>query len=200
MTMDISARGAARYTALSMVAIVATQVFYMVNGSAGLNVDSSVIWTIEVVAFLAMAVFGLIALARGANAPIVWAAITLGGIFNVIQVGMGLAMFGPLKDAGEAMAPAMEAILAGAFFFYFSGKLLFGIAGIVLGAALMRGPIAAQIIGALAILAGLAAVVLNLGAMAIGMDLMVPAGAAGTAAALLAALAILVTGRQSIVS
>ena len=160
--MDISARGAARYTALSMVAIVATQVFYMVNGSAGLNVDSSVIWTIEVVAFLAMAVFGLIALARGANAPIVWAAITLGGIFNVIQVGMGLAMFGPLKDAGEAMAPAMEAILAGAFFFYFSGKLLFGIAGIVLGAALMRGPIAAQIIGALAILAGLAAVVLNL--------------------------------------
>jgi len=39
-----------------------------------------------------------------------------------------------------------------------------------------------------------------LGAMAIGMDLMVPAGAAGTAAALLAALAILVTGRQSIVS
>lgn len=198
--METTARSAAHYAAFSLAAIVATQVLYMINGSAGWGIDSSVIWTIEAVAFLAMSVFAMVALARGASAPIVWAAIALGGIFNVIQAGMGLAMFGPLRDAGEAMGPAMASIAGGAFFFYFAGKFLFGIAGIVLGAALMKGPIAAKTIGGLAILSGLAAVVLNLGAMAIGMDLVFPAGAAGTAAALFAAVAILTTGRQSIVS
>lgn len=197
--MDTTARSAGQIAALAMLVIVATQALYMVNSSAGLGIATSIIWTIEAIGFLTMAVFALVALARRARAPVAWAAIALGGLFNVIQAGMGLAMFGPLKDAGEAFAPTLGAVVAGAFFFYFSGKFLFGIAAIVLGAALMKGPIAAKTIGALAMLSGLAAVLFNAAAMAIGMDLVIPAGAAGTAAALFAAIAVLVTGRQSIV-
>lgn len=198
--MNTSARAAGQIAALALLVIVATQALYMINSSAALGIATSVIWTIEAIGFLAMAVFALVALARRVTAPTVWAAIALGGVFNVIQAGMGLAMFGPLKDAGEAMAPALEAVVAGAFFFYFAGKFLFGIAAIVLGVKLMKGPIAARIIGGLAVLSGLAAVLLNAGAMAVGMDLVFPAGAAGTAAALFAAIAVLVTGRQSIVA
>lgn len=198
--MDISARSAGQLAALALLAIVVTQALYMVNSSAGLGISTSIIWTIEAVAFLAMAVFAMVALARRAGAPTVWAAITLGGVFNVIQAGMGLAMFGPLQDAGDAAAPAFEAVVAGAFFFYFAGKFLFGAAALVLGAALMKGPVAARVIGGLAMLSGLAALVLNAGAMAVGMDMVYPAGAAGTAAALFAAIAVLVTGRQSIIA
>jgi len=198
--MEIPARQAASAAAICMVVTVITQVGYMALPAIGIEVNSKIVWTIEAVAFLGIGVFALVAMARQAGPALAWSAIAIGGILNVIQVGMGLAMFGPVKDAGEAMLHAFQAIIAGAFFFYFTGKFLFGIAGIVLGAALMKGPIAAQILGALAILSGLAAVALNLGAMAIGMDLLIPAGAAGTAAALFAALAILVTRRQSIVS
>lgn len=198
--MDISARSAGQLAALALLAIVVTQALYMVNSSAGLGISTSIIWTIEAVAFLAMAVFAMVALARRAGAPTVWAAIALGGVFNVIQAGMGLAMFGPLQDAGDAAAPAFEAVVAGAFFFYFAGKFLFGAAALVLGAALMKGPVAARVIGGLAMLSGLAALVLNAGAMAVGMDMVYPAGAAGTAAALFAAIAVLVTGRQSIIA
>lgn len=198
--METSARSAGQLAALAMLLIVSTQALYMVNSSAGLGIATTIIWTIEAIGFLAMAVFGLVAIARRASAPVVWASIALAGLLNVIQAGMGLSMFGPLKDAGEAFEPAYQAVVAGAFFFYFAGKFLFGIAAIVLGIALMKGPIAAKTIGGLAILSGLAAVLLNAAAMAIGMDLVIPAGAAGTAAALFAAIAVLVTGRQSIVS
>lgn len=198
--MDISARSAGQFAALALLLIVVMQALYMINSSADMGIASTIIWTIEAIGFLAMAVFAMVALARRASAPVVWASIALGGLLNVIQVGMGLAMFGPLESAGAAFAPAFDAVLAGAFFFYFAGKFLFGIAATVLGLALLKGPIAARVIGGLAIASGGAAVVLNALAMAVGMDMVFAAGASGTAAALFAAIAVLTTGRQSIVS
>ncbi len=198
--MDISARGAGQIAAIALLLSVITHALYVINSSAGLGIASPAIWTIEVLGFLTMAVFALVALARRATAPVVWASIALGGVFNVVQAGMGLAMFGPLRLGGEAMAPAFQAVLAGAFFFYFAGKFLFGIAATVLGIALLKGPLAARVIGALAILSGLAAAVFNATGMAIGTQIGPWAGAAGAAAALFAALAVLTTGRQSIIS
>lgn len=198
--MEISARSAGQMAALALLLIVVTQALYMVNSSAGLGIATSIIWTIEAIGFMAMSVFAMVALARRASAPAVWASIALGGVFNVIQVGIGLAMFGPLQEAGGVPSAGFQAVLAGAFFFYFAGKFLFGIAAIVLGLALLKGPIAARVIAGLAILSGLAAVVLNAAAMGVGMDMVFAAGTAGTAAALFAAIAVLTTGRQSIIS
>lgn len=198
--MDISARNAGQIAAIALLLSVATHALYVIKSSAGLGIASTAIWTVEAIAFAVMALFALVALARRASAPVVWASFAIGGVFNVIQTGMGLAMFGPLKAGGEAMAPAFQAVLAGAFFFYFAGKFLFGIAATVLGLALLKGPIAARVIGGLAMLIGMAAIVLNGVAMAIGTQIGPWAGAAGVAAALLAALAVLTTGRQSIVA
>jgi hypothetical protein len=188
--MEISARQAASAAAICMIATVITQVGYMALPAIGIEVNSKIIWTIEAVAFLGIGVFALVAMARQAGPALAWSAIAIGGILNVVQVGMGLAMFGPVKDAGEAMLPAFQAILAGAFFFYFAGKFLFGLAAVVLGAALFITPRApAKIFGVLTILVGMAAVGLNLAGMAVGMDVVFPAGASGTAAALFAAIA-----------
>lgn len=194
--MEFTPHRSAQIVAVALISMVVTQIVYFALYSQGLDIERSIIWTVEAVAFLAMAVFASVQLARGRDLTAAWAAIAVGGVLNAIQVGMGLTMFGPVSDAGEAMAPAYEAIVAGAFFLYFAGKFLFGFAAVLIGLGAVRcGNGLGKAIGWLAVLAGGAAVLANTGAMAQGMDLLLPAGATGTLATLLLALAIIVTGR-----
>ncbi len=181
---------------LAMIVLVVTQLSYVVLSNSGFEMHRRVIWTTEAVAFLGITVLALAALAQHSKLAPAWAAIAASGVLNVVQVGMGLAMFGPLKDAGEAMAPAYEAVVAGAFFLYFAGKWLFGLAAILVGAAMLRGTGLAKAAGILAILAGLAAMAVNLLGMATGMAWIFPAGATGTAATLLLAIALAMTLRE----
>ena len=123
---------------------------------------------------------------------IVWGAIAMGGLLNVVQVGMGLAMFPPLKDAGEALAPAFNAVLAGAFFLYFAGKFLFAAAAIALGFLLFkRTATGGRIAGILAIITGFAALLVAIYAMGAGMTAVFIGGATGTAATLFLAVALI---------
>jgi hypothetical protein len=194
--MDFTARRSMQIVIVALFSIVITQIIYVVLSSTGADINRMVIWTAEAVAFLAMSLFGLILLVQSNSNSAAWIAIVLAGIFNVIQVGMGLAMFGPLTDAGEAMAAAFQSVLAGAFFFYFVGKFLFGFAAMLMGATLLRSGVgAAKGVGGLAVLTGLAAMVINLIAMAVGMDMIQSAGAAGTAVTLLLGLALTFAAR-----
>jgi len=181
---------------LAMIVLVVTQLSYVVLSDSGFEMHRRVIWTTEAVAFLGITVLALVALAQNSKLAPAWAAIAVSGVLNVVQVGMGLAMFGPLKDAGEAMAPAYEAVVAGAFFLYFTGKWLFGLAAILVGAAMLRGTGLAKAAGMLAILSGLAAMAVNLLGMATGMAWIFPAGVTGTAATLLLAIALAMTLRE----
>ena len=197
--MDFTARRSAQIVIVALFSVVITQIIYVGLSSVGADINRAVIWTAEAVAFLAISLFALIPLVRGNRYGAAWAAVALGGVFNVIQVGMGLAMFDPLKDAGEAIAPAFQSILAGAFFAYFAGKFLFGFAAIVTGVGLLRSDAGSEKgVGGLVALIGLAAMTANLIAMAVGMDMIQSAGAAGTAATLFLGLAlILVTRAES---
>lgn len=189
--MDFTTRRSTQIIIVALFSVVITQLIYVALSSAGADINRMVIWTTEAVAFLAMSLFGLNLLVQSNRNGAAWIALALAGIFNVIQVGMGLAMFSPLTDAGEAMAPAFQSVLAGAFFFYFVGKFLFGFAAILTGASLLRsGAGIAKAVGGLAVLTGLAAMVINLFAMAVGMDMVQLAGAAGTAATLFLGLAL----------
>ncbi len=181
---------------LATIVLVVTQLSYVVLSNSGFETHRRVIWTTEAVAFLGITVLALVALAQNSKLAPAWAAIAVSGVLNVVQVGMGLAMFGPLKDAGEAMAPAYEAVVAGAFFLYFTGKWLFGLAAILVGAAMLRRTALAKAAGMLAILSGLAAMAVNLLGMASGMAWIFPAGATGTAATLLLAIALAMTLRE----
>ncbi len=189
--MEFTANRAAKLTAALLLITVISQLLYVGISSGGGEPPRMLIWTAEAVAFLGISVFALVAMARQSSHSAVWAAIAVGGILNVVQVGMGLAMFRPLMEAGEALAPAFTAVLAGAFFLYFAGKFLFGFAAILLGSSLLKGGGAAKVIGGLALLAGLAAIVTNLYSMAVGMEITRYAGGAGTAATLFLAIGIL---------
>lgn len=187
--MEFSTRRAAQITAVALISLVMTQIIYIVLYDSGVDINRTVIWTAEAVAFLAITVFGLVPAVRGERFSAAWIAIAAGGLLNVVQVGTGITMFPPLMEAGEALEPVFMAVLAGAFFLYFTGKVLFGFAALILGLASFReGRGGGKWFGLLAALAGVAAIGLNIAAIMIGREGTFAAGAAGTAASLLLAL------------
>lgn len=189
--MDYSDQKVTRYVAIGLLLVVASQLAYMALSGTGFN--SRLLWTFEAIVFLGIAVFGFSALTRFGGAPL-WAAIAIGGLLNIIQAGMGIAMFGPLKAADEVLAPALEAVQGGAFFFFFAGKLAFGYGAFWAGFALFRAQGTAAIgkgIGLLCLASGLVAVACNVTAIAEGMSYVFIAGATGTVATFLLGVVLL---------
>ena len=185
-----STRSLALAVAIALLASVATQVFYVtvVSEAAPDTVLRPATWLTEMAIFSLAAVAALPLAARSA-CPLAASAIVLASVLNVIQVGIGLSMFGPAQEAG---GPVFAAILQGAFFFYFQAKALLGLAAIGVGLAALRTGGVGKLIGAGAILGGIAAAVANLMGMAQGMEQgSFPAGAAGTFATALLAVALL---------
>lgn len=190
--MQYSDQSVTRYLAIALLAVVATQLAYMALSGTGFN--SALLWTLEAVLFLGIAVFGFSALVRFGGAPL-WAVIAIGGLLNIIQAGMGIAMFGPLKEADAVLAPALQAVQAGAFFFYFAGKLAFGYGAIWLGLGHLRDGSAGKgkrTVGLLCLLSGIAAAAINIIAIADGMSWVFMAGASGTLATFLLGVGLLI--------
>ncbi|KLI62977.1 hypothetical protein [Aurantiacibacter marinus] len=188
--MHIHLTSTARAAAIALIITVATQIIYITLSNTGVTPNRQVIWSTEVLAFLAISVTGLVLLPVR---PLIGAGLAVGGVLNVIQAGMGLVMFPPLMEAGDALGPVFSAVLAMAFLLFHAGKVAFGVAAMAIARDLWHTGGVARAIGALAGITGLAAALLN--AIAIAMadnDLMFPAGAAGTAAALFLALGLTV--------
>ena len=155
----------------------------------------SMIWSIETVAFSLLAVAALATLGGGERHRFVWAAIAVSGIFNAVQAGMGLSMFLAPTQAGDAGKLLFDTVLAGAFLFFFLAKVLIGAASAMLGVALFQqGNGLGKTIGALSVIAGIAAVALNTFALPQGLAMVFPAGAAGTAATVMLAIATWMVG------
>ncbi|WP_338243228.1 hypothetical protein [Aurantiacibacter hainanensis] len=186
--MTLSPIEFARVAAIAITATVATQIIYVTLGNLGLEPNRQLIWSVEVLAFLVLAIAGLALLPAR---PLIGGALAAGGLLNTIQAGMGLVMFEPLGQAGEALAPVFSAVLAMAFLLYFAGKVAIGIAALAAGAILWRDAQGAtRIVGAVCALTGIAAMVANALAIGLDADLTFIAGGAGTAAALFLALAL----------
>lgn len=189
------ARYAATLIALTLVASVATQLLYFTLLSGVGIVEGwslrSAIWATEVILYALMAVAAFVGLARDPRLPIIFAALGLAGVVNLVQVSIGLGGFLPAGEAGEPGEVALQAMLGIAFLLYFLAKGLIGLAGIGLGIGLWQrasGP--AKLAGGLAAVVGAVAAAVNLYALPQGMAHIFPAGATGTAAALTTALAL----------
>ena len=181
-----------RLLGIALLITVASQLFYItVVSSAGPEtVLRPITWFPELFAFLSVALAAFtLAIRRPAQAA-VWVALAVAGLFNVLQVAIGLSMFGP---ASESEPQLIATVLAGAFFLYFLAKLLLGGVGIVLGVTVARDSTTLnKALGGLTAVAGLAAAVLNFLAMVDPQTWMFAAGASGTAAtALLGAVLLL---------
>jgi hypothetical protein len=124
-----------------------------------------------------------------------WSAIAAAAVLNVVQVGVGLTMFGPFSEASrevEALVPAARSVVAFSFMVYNAAKMLLALALIVFGLArLSEG---SRLLGGASALVGLVALVSNAASMAAGRHVFgdLPlAGASGVLATLLLALCLL---------
>ncbi|MBC2778177.1 hypothetical protein [Parasphingopyxis marina] len=216
--MDMTTKGAGTIIAIALIVSIATQIFYMAtlggpqpsDPAAGVThadvvayfterwAEIAAVWMIELAAFALIAIAALVAMTRGAPMSWAWGALALAGAFNLIQLGMGLAMFKPAATGGAELQPVLDIIVSGAFFFYFLAKALIGLAGIGFGLALWREPSAmTKVVAISSILVGAAAAIANIATLPQGMALIFPAGATGTAAALFTGLAAMLVARQA---
>lgn len=185
--MQLTIDRVAQIICVALIISVVTQVMYIGLDASGTPLATA-IWRTEAVVMLLIGMFGF---KYARHWPLVSAGLVAGGLFNVMQTGMGLTMFGPLGDAGEPLAPVMGAVLSYAFFLYFAAKAAFGLGAVALGLkAWSKASGWPKLAGVLAGLTGLIALVLNLYAMCVGMAAVFLAGAAGTVAAFFLALAI----------
>ncbi|WP_164116224.1 hypothetical protein [Sphingorhabdus sp. Alg239-R122] len=209
--MSSTLKNAGLLTGGALIVSVVTQIVYMMTlGGADepthagytayfaeRGAEIGTVWMIELAAFTLVTVAALTALARQCAMPAAWAALALSGVFNAIQVAMGLSFFPAIISAGEEFFPLFRVVVAGAFFFYFLAKVLIGLAAAGFGMSLLRSAgIAAKTVGGLALLSGVAATIVNIIALPQGTGLVFPAGATGTAAAFIGGIAILMAVRQ----
>jgi|GEM_PF-1338613 len=184
--MVISSHRAAWIAAAMLFITVISQAIYVGAGEATSMGLGKFLWRVETIAYLVLALYAL-RLAR--QHPLAAAGLLIGGVFNVLQLGIGLHMFEALRQDGVPEA-VRSAVVQLAFFLYFAGKFGIGFAAAGLGHVLFRSGLGAVgWTGIIAMLMGISAICLAMLAMLGGeMRFVVPAGAAGTAAALLAGI------------
>ena len=157
-------RNANTVAALLLIAAI-TQAVYTALYIAEADVPRQLLWGAEGLLFTLLAAFAGAALAQARYLQIVWSAITAAAVLNVVQVGVGLTMFGPFREAATAvpdMAPAASAVVAFSFMVYNAAKVLLALALIVVG--LSRG----KALGGISALIGVVAFVSNTLSMALG--------------------------------
>ena len=173
------ARIATPVLAIALIATVVTQILYISTGISA-TPGAQVLWRSEAVLFLVIALFGF---AWMRAAPLVAGGLVLGGLINLLQVAIGLLLFGAFEGAQQG------AVVGLAFVFYYAGKIAFSFAALAIGFTGLAGAGWSRIASWLALLAGVAGLAINLYALAGGSAMFV-AGAAGTAATFALALSL----------
>lgn len=121
-----------------------------------------------------------------------WSAIAFSAVLNVVQVSIGLTMFGPFREAAgqlEVLGPVAGAVVALSFLIYNAAKLLLGFAALIFGMAKMTE--GAKALGGLTALVGVVAIFANAILVVFGRDAFLSpavAGGSGVFATLLLAL------------
>ena len=178
-----------------LIALVVTQAIYTALFTAGIAGPRPLLWGLEVVLFAILAAFAGAALAQARNYHIVWSAIAFSAVLNVVQVSIGLKLFGPfggIAQQGEAMAPLIGAVVAFSFLIYNAAKVLLGLAALVFGLAKMNG--GSKTLGGLTAAVGAIAMLANAIMVIFGRDAFLPppvAGASGVVATVLLALCVM---------
>jgi hypothetical protein len=158
-------RAPVRLLSIALLVTVANQLFYItvVRGAGPETVLRPAIWFAELFAFLSIALAAFTLAIRRPDQAVLWVTLAIAGILNVLQVAVGLSMFGP---ASEGEPQLIATVLAGAFFLYFLAKLLLAGTGIAFGLIALRDSTAlTKALGGLTMIAGPAAAALNLLAM-----------------------------------
>ena len=193
--MEFTLKRTVQVTAFLLLLAAVTQALYTALYIAEADVPRQLLWGLEGLIFVLLAAFAGSALADSKRFSLGFSAIAASAVLNVVQVGVGLTMFGPFREAAGAvdgMAPAAGGVVAYSFMVYNAAKILLGLAAFVFGMANMNaGGGGAKALGAITALVGLVAMVANAASMAMGRTVFgdLPlAGGSGVLATLLLAL------------
>lgn len=169
-----------------------TQAIYTALYIAEMDVPRQLLWGSEGVLFTILAAFAGAAMVQAKELHLGWAAIAASAVLNVVQVGVGLTLFGPFFEvAGEVpeMAPVAGAIVDYSFMVYNAAKVLIALAAVVFGLGHMSA--GSKAIGGLTAIVGAVALVSNALSAAMGRDFsgeLPIAGGSGVLATVLLAL------------
>lgn len=193
--MEFTFKRTVQIAGLLLLFSALSQAVYTVLYTLKADVPRQLVWGAEGFIFVLMAAFAGSALVQANGQQLGWSAITAAALLNVVQVGVGLTMFGPFFEAAgavEALSPAARAVVAFSFMVYNAAKVLLALALIVFGLA--RYNVGSQLLGGICVLLGFVALVTNTVSMAMGRDVFgeLPlAGGSGVLATLLLAVCLL---------
>lgn len=195
IAMEFTFNRNAKIVAILLLIAAATQAIYTGLYVAKMDVPRQLLWGGEGILFTIMAAFAGAAMVQSKTNQLGWAAIAAASILNVVQVGVGLTLFGPFSEVAKAVpdaAPLAGGIVAYSFMVYNAAKVLLALAAIVFGLAkLGQG---AKALGGLTAVIGAVALVSNAlsSAMGRGFSGELPiAGGTGVLATLLLAVCLL---------
>ncbi len=167
--MDYSFNRNVTITASLLLIAAVTQAVYTALYIAEADVPRQLLWGAEGFLFTVLAAFAGAALVQAKQFHLGWSAITASAVLNVVQVGVGLTMFGPFREVANAVpeaAPAAGAVVAFSFMVYNAAKVLLALAAIVFGMGKMNAGSTA--LGGLTAAIGAIAFVSNTLSMALG--------------------------------
>lgn len=198
--MPFTFQRTATITAALLLIAAITQAVYTGLYLAMPDVPRGFLWGTEAFLFVLLAAFAGSALVQARQLHLGWSAIAMAAVLNVVQVGVGLTMFGPFSEAAgadPALAPLIGAVVAFSFMVYNAAKVLLGLAAIVFGLARMNA--GGKALGGLTAVVGVVALAANTLSMALGRDFsgdLPIAGGSGVLATLLLALCLLRAARE----
>lgn len=187
--MEFTFKRTVQVIAAILLAVAATQALYTGLYAMAVDVPRQLVWGLEGLIFTMLAAFAGSAMVRAKSFSVGWSAIFASAVLNVIQVGVGLTMFGPFREAAtavEGVGPAAGGVVAYSFFVYNAAKLLLGFAALIFGMAKLKA--GSKALGGLTVLFGVAAMVTNAVVVVAGRVDFVPSGATGVIATVLLAL------------
>ena len=205
--MEVSQNGTVKIIAALLVVAATLQPIYTALYLFLPAADRLILWSVEALLFVLLAAFAGSALAMAKHYTLGFSAIAFSAVFNVIQVGVGLTQFGPIRTAAEMNSDfgnVEASILAFSFFGYNAAKTLLGLATVVFGMAVIAESSnqSKRLLGSVAVLVGVVALGTNAYVMMFGLQAFIPppvAGGAGVMATLLLALCLVSVSVSKIV-
>ncbi|MEW5251487.1 thiamine biosynthesis protein ThiC [Microbulbifer discodermiae] len=193
--MDFNYTRTVRVTSYLLLVLAVTQALYTILYITEVNLSRQLIWGLEGLLFTVLVAFAGAAMVQAKCYQVGWSCIAFSAVFNLVQVSIGLTMFGPFREATsqlEALGPVMGAVVALSFMIYYAAKLLLGFAALIFGIAKLTG--GAKALGGLTAVVGVLAMFANGILIVFGRDTFLPsavAGGSGVLATLLLALCLM---------
>ena len=197
--MDFTDRRTVKIIGALLLLAALSQPLYTALYMTAPEVSRKFIWSFEAFIFVLMLPFAGAALVQSKRLALGFSAIAFSAVLNVIQVGVGLTQFGPVRAAAQLnsdLGGVASSVVGFSFFGYNAAKMLLGFAAVVFGLAIVKANSGSlrKALGGAAVVVGAAAFAANALVMMLGIQGVVPrplAGGTGVLAALFLGLCLL---------